>query len=190
MRRNSFYIRISFGIYTFLVSAVGCGRGETGVDFLHELKKQCVLVGLGEGGDMGHALFDYLTIFLFFLKVEYDGLLLHYGNFLIAECNAILLVFVQRFRDVFQELAEFLNRAVCFLIVAELATRDSVRQIITAVFGKRYDVIYGHIIKLYLFAAISAMTIVFIEYISAVHILFYLLGVKKLCLFIIISYNE
>ena len=108
MRRNSFYIRISFGIYTFLVSAVGCGRGETGVDFLHELKKQCVLVGLGEGGDMGHALFDYLTIFLFFLKVEYDGLLLHYGNFLIAESNAILLVFVQRFRDVFQERAELL----------------------------------------------------------------------------------
>ena len=65
----------------------------------------------------------YLTIWLllYFLKVEYDGLLLHYGNFLIAECNAILLVFVQRFRDVFQELAELLYRAVCFLIVAELA---------------------------------------------------------------------
>ena len=118
---------------------------------------------------------------MFFLKVEYDGLFLYYGNFLIAECNAILLVFVQRFRDVFQERAELLYRAVCLLIVAELATGDSVCQIITAVFGKRYDVVYGHIIKLYLFAAISAMTIVLVEYISAVHILFYLLGVKKLC---------
>ena len=100
---------------------------------------------------MGHVLFDYLTIFLYFLKVEYDGLLLHYGNFLIAECKAILLVFVQRFRDVFQERAVLLYRAVCFLIVAELATGDSVRQIITAVLGKRYDVVYGHIIKLYIF---------------------------------------
>ena len=30
-----------------LACAVSSGRGETGVDFLHKLKKQCVLVGLG-----------------------------------------------------------------------------------------------------------------------------------------------
>ena len=138
---------------------------------------------------MGHVLFDnltiyyltiyYLTIFLYFLKVEYDGLFLYDGNSLVAECDAILLVFVQRFRDVFQELAELLYRAVCFLIVAELATGDSVRQIITAVFGKRYDVVYCHIIKLYLFSAIGAMTIVLVEYISTVHILFNLTSRRK-----------
>ena len=37
-----------------LACAISGGRGETGVDFLHKLKKQCVLVGLGKGGDFEH----------------------------------------------------------------------------------------------------------------------------------------
>ena len=44
---------------------------------------------------------------------------------------------------------------------------------------KRYDVVYGHIIKLYLLAAIGAMTIVLVEYISTVHILFNLTSRRK-----------
>ena len=46
-----------------LARAVSSGRGETCVDFLHKLKKQRLLVGLGEGRSMGHVIVLSICVF-------------------------------------------------------------------------------------------------------------------------------
>ena len=87
--------------------------------------------------------------------------MLDHGNFLVAESEAVLLVFVERVGYVLQERAKILEAAVGFLAIAQQATWHDIIFRVLATLRLRYDMVDSHIIELDLLAAICAMTSVF-----------------------------